>query len=64
MGGVDEVAEDGDVGAGEGAFFVEVGDPGVVSFDEGAMQPLVDEDLVAGGGALGLSEFDLHFSLA
>ena len=64
MGGVDEVAEDGDVGAGEDAFFVEVGDPGLAAFDEGALEPLVDQHLVACGGALWFGEFDLHPALA
>jgi hypothetical protein len=61
---VEEVAEDVDVGAGEDAFSVEVGRPFLVAFDQGALEPLVDQHLVAGGGALGFGEFDLHFALA
>ena len=64
MGFVDQVAEDGDVGAGEDAFFVEVGDPGLAAFDEGTLEPLVDQYLVAGGGALWFGELDGRFDLA
>jgi hypothetical protein len=61
---VDEVAEDGDVGAGEDTSSVEVGCPVLPAFDECALEPLVDQHLVAGGGALWFGEFDLHFPFA
>jgi hypothetical protein len=64
IGGIDQFSQDVDVGAGEDAFAVEVGGPFLVAFDEGALEPLVDQHLVAGGGALGFGEFDLHFAFA
>jgi hypothetical protein len=36
----------------------------VAAFDQCSLQPLVDQYLVAGGGALGFGEFDLHFLFA
>ena len=64
VGVVDQCPQDADVGAGEDAFSVQVGHPFLVAFDQGALEPLVDQHLVARGGALWFGEFDLHSALA
>ena len=61
---VDQCPQNADVGAGEDAFSVQVGHPFLVPFDQGALEPLVDQHLVARGGALRFGEFDLHSALA
>ena len=64
VGVIDQCPQDADVGAGEDALSVEVGRPGLTTFDQGALAPLVDQHLVACGGALWFGEFDLHPALA
>ena len=64
VGIIDQCSQDADVGTGEDAFSVEVGRPGFATFDQGALEPLVDQHLVARGGALWFGEFDLCLLIA
>jgi hypothetical protein len=64
VGLIDQFSQDTDIGAGEDAFSVEVGRPCLITFDQGTLEPLVNQHLVARRGALWFGEFDLRLSLA